>query len=345
MPDYKIKKQVCLGRDPSGKRIRKWFYGRSDADINRQVREYERQMDQIRNPSNITFKGYADKWFATYKAHKAINTQAGYKNAIAKCKAVYNVKLHDLCKTDLQQVINANVEHPETCRKLRMTLEQIFDAALDDGIVAVNPAAKLEIPKKTVGKKRALTAAERKAVKTVKLRDADRLFLDLLYYCGLRRGEALALTRADFDFKGLLLTVNKSIAFNGESPTVKDTKTHTARQVPIPKAKAKAWKRVIGDLPFAPFAGYSRTVFRGMWRRIEAAVNAALGGSGSIKAIHLTPHMLRHDYATRLYYVPGISTKKKASILGHSEKIFLEIYSHMDDGKEVMDTFQAAMDF
>ena len=345
MTNYTIKKQVCLGRDPSGKRIRKWFYGRSDADINRQVREYERQMEQIRKPSNITFRAYADKWFATYKAHKSINTQEGYRNSIAKCSAIYDLKLHDLCKTDLQQVINANIEHPETCRKLRLTLEQIFDAALDDGIIAVNPASKLEVPKKTVEKKRALTAAEREAIKTVKLRDADRLFLDLLYYCGIRRGEALALTRADFDFKGFLLTVNKSIAFNGEKPTVKDTKTHTARQVPIPTAKAKEWGKILDGLPFAPYAGYSKTVFRGMWRRIETAVNAALGGSVSIRAIQLTPHMLRHDYATRLYYVDGISAKKKAAILGHSEKIFLELYSHMDDGKEIMDKFQKAMDF
>ena len=102
-------------------------------------------------------------------------------------------------------------------------------------------------------------------------------------------------------------------------------------------------------MPFGLFTRgsqyYTRSIVRGMWRRIEKAINEELGANGNLKLLHITPHMIRHDYATRLYYVNGISPKKKADILGHSERLFTELYSHLDSEKEVLEQFQNAMNF
>jgi len=346
MTKYRYKKQVCFGTDPiSGKRIRKWVYANSQAELNKKTLELQKQFEYAPNMSDITFETYSKRWLEVYKANKAINTYAGYKYALSKCAAINTIPMKDITKTDLQMVINSNADHPSCCVKIRLALRQVFDAAIDDGIILASPANKLDVPTHKAAEKRSLTTAERKAIKSVKLSVKDRFYLDLLYYCGLRRGEALAVTRSDFDFKTLLLRVNKSIAYNGEVPTVKDTKTHVVRYVPIPRAKSRTWKKYLNELPFSPYSGDSRTVSRQMWKRIEKAINANLGGKDNLKVIHLTPHMIRHDYATRLYYVDGISSKKKSEFLGHSEELFLKLYSHIDSEKEDLKKFQAAMDF
>ncbi len=49
----------------------------------------------------------------------------------------------------------------------------------------------------------------------------------------------------------------------------------------------------------------------------------------------LTAHIFRHDYCTQLcYQVPRISTKMIAKMLGDTEKMVLDVYSHIDEEKE-----------
>lgn len=340
---WKYKKQVALGYDDQGNRLRAWVYGNTLAELNNSINEAKKAV--TRNPSEVTFGRYAQKWLETYKANKSTNTTAMYRSAVDKCAHIRALKMKDIRKTDLQMIINSNYTMPRTCQKIALTLKQIFSAAVEDGIIDSSPAEKLEIPAYKAKEKRSLTNTEREAVKTAELADRDRLFLDLLYYCGLRRGEALALTRSDFDFKHLLLCVNKSIAFDKNTPIMKDTKTHVTRYVPIPEQKAKEWKSILSDMSFDVFEKPTLSCVRRMWERIQKAINVKMCGTCNISVLHLTPHMVRHDYATRLYYVPGISTKKKAEILGHSERLFTELYSHLDDERENMKQFQNAMNW
>lgn len=67
-----------------------------------------------------------------------------------------------------------------------------------------------------------------------------------------------------------------------------------------------------------------------MWQAIVKKLNEAAGGKGDIKPIiGLTPHILRHDYATNLYYA-GVDIKEAQYLLGHSDiKMTLEIYTHL----------------
>ena len=51
----------------------------------------------------------------------------------------------------------------------------------------------------------------------------------------------------------------------------------------------------------------------------------------------MTWYTFRHNAGTRLYYIPGLSNKLKASIMGHTEEIFLSVYSHLDEQNENLD--------
>ena len=61
----------------------------------------------------------------------------------------------------------------------------------------------------------------------------QKAFVYVIYGCGLRRGEALALERSDFDFKAKKLTINKP-AFDENMPYIKSTKSQNGiREFPI----------------------------------------------------------------------------------------------------------------
>ena len=49
----------------------------------------------------------------------------------------------------------------------------------------------------------------------------------------------------------------------------------------------------------------------------------------------LTAHTFRHNYCTELcYQIPTISTKEIARLLGDNEKMVIDVYSHLVEGKE-----------
>lgn len=324
----KICKQIVIGYTAEGKQIRKRIYADGKRELERKIEQIRDEQKRVRHPSSITFGAYAERWLTVYKSNRSINTRKMYRYALNQCEAVYGIPLMDVTRTDLQEVITSLADRPRFCQEVRLTLKQIFNTAIADGIVNTNPANGLQLPRYKPKEKRSLTLEERETIKTTALPDRERLFLDLLYYFGLRRGEALALRRSDFDFERLLLTVDKSIAFDSNRPVLKATKTEKARQVPIPSAF------VLPETDEELFPNITATIFRGMWRKTESALG-----------FDVSPHMIRHDYATRLYYVPGISTKKKAAILGHDEALFLRLYSHIDDQAEDMATFQQQMKF
>ena len=96
----------------------------------------------------------------------------------------------------------------------------------------------------------------------------------------------------------------------------------------------------------------TETAFRRMWDSIITAMNIAAGYNPQAKKFKgekpiqgLTPHIFRHNYCTELCYkVPQISTKKIAQLLGDTEKMVLDVYSHIVEEKEnVKETLEEAL--
>ena len=79
-----------------------------------------------------------------------------------------------------------------------------------------------------------------------------------------------------------------------------------------------------------------------MWDSIVLALNVAAGYKPFVKKertekpiLGLTAHIFRHNYCTELcYQIPAISTKMIARILGDTEKMVLDVYSHIAEQKE-----------
>lgn len=299
--------------------------------------------------SDTLFRDYVDNWFAIYKASVGINTKAMYDNIVNKHikPELGYLPLNKLVRSDVQKLINDNQEHPRTCEQIKMTLVQILNSAIEDKLITENVAKKVTLPKRHKTEKRALTDLEKEAIKKADFTLQEEALVKLLFYFGLRRGEALVLSKSDIDLKKKVLSVNKTVIFDKNTPIIKVGAKSDAgnRNIPIPVSVAPFLREFLRSVDtFYLFPGknteiLSKTQYVKMWQRIVRKMNDAVT-SEQEKLIRaepitgLTAHIFRHNYCTMLYY-SGISQKKAVELMGHSDiKMIMEVYAHLDEEKE-----------
>jgi len=144
----------------------------------------------------------------------------------------------------------------------------------------------------------------------------DRAILELLYSTGIRLSELVGLRRRDFDSHGRVLRVMGKGA--------------KERIVPVGRRAADAVAahlRASGgpERPGAPiFAGSSgrplspRTIQRVVAKHLSAVSEAR----------HLSPHVLRHTFATHMLNA-GADLRAVQEILGHASLSSTQIYTHV----------------
>ena len=146
----------------------------------------------------------------------------------------------------------------------------------------------------------------------------DRALLEVLYSCGLRVGELVALDLDDVDLAERLVTVRTS-------------KNGRFRRLPIGKkaaAAVAAWLAARPQLSDRP----TLALFLGAaGRRLaksaaETIVRAAGERAGLAKRV--TPHVLRHTLAVHLLR-NGASTRHIQEMLGHRHLSSTQVYTHV----------------
>lgn len=339
-----IEKKITLGRDAEGKLIRRNVRGHSKAEIEKKTFEMRQKwlMKSGRPDNEMSFITYARHWYQTTKSMKSISTRKMYENVIEKhlAPALGDLYFDEISLSDLQGILNKNFDKYETCNKIRLTLRQLYEAAMDDDMFMKKAAnvKKLVIPNKTKTERRAFTDEERKAILEADFTDRQRAFVWTLYYTGVRREEALALTASAFDFENKTVTISQTLVLDGNNAIIVQSakSSHSLRDILLPdkyidaiRDYVKSKEGLIFDMPRTPGAPMTDTSFRRFWQTISAKLIAI-----APTAAELTPHYFRHDYATRLYY-SGITMKMAAKILGHADTtMIMKIYAHLDEQKE-----------
>lgn len=280
---------------------------------------------------------------------RELNTRRMYENCIKKHFAhLDNVRIGEITHSHFQEAINRQLEHPRTCQIIYITFNQVCRSAERDRLISPQSlktiCADISLPKYKSSPKRPLTALEKDIIFSADLDTRKSAFLFLLYFCGLRKGEALALTPSDFDWKRKELTINKVIVFDKEKSVDKEypKSDNGVRVVPMPDAliqKIEPFVRFSSGKIFKNTSGapLTKTGYDKMWKSIINSLNVAAGWDGkSDKPIQgLTAHIFRHNYCTELCYkVPEISTKMIAKLLGDDESMVLKVYSHIQEEKE-----------
>lgn len=326
---------IRLGYDPSGKPIQKYFSAQTIKELEQKIFEAKANLaNGMVISDNTTFGDYALKWLTVYKANKSIYTQNMYKTKLKYMDSVKAIPLKKVNRIMIQQIINENAEHPRTCEQILITFKQIFKSAIGDGLVNKSPCTEIEMPRHVPLEKRALTAEEKRRLRSAVLLPEERLMLLVLYGTGCRPGEALALTKSDFDWENGTINISKSAQFNfSRFYKISIPKTNASiRSVIVSESILRGLRRLIDKIPnemiFADSEGcmcakwHYNTMFEHILKK------AGLSGSG------ITMYTLRHNFATECYYA-GVSLKECMRQMGHSSiKMVMEVYAHLDEQKE-----------
>ncbi len=344
--------------DADGRKHRKQLTSKkSSADLEKKVAAFKKEIEEkgaVSKHSGTPFLVYAREWLEISKASKELNTRNMYRRVIEKYfDIIADIPISEIRHSHFQAVINSQIDHPRTCQQIALTFRQIIRYAARNHHIAAGDVSDIiediNIPKYKKPQKRALNAFEKEAIEKAELDPRKRAFLSILYYCGLRRSEAMALHVVDFDWEAPSVSISKVIVFDGNNPVLKPypKSERGIRTVPIPERALPYIKPYVQEQDGYIFHGRDRelmseTAFRRMWGSIMTGLNAAMGynpdakkNRGEKTITELTPHMLRHNYCTELcYQIPKISTKMIARLLGDDERMVLEVYSHIQEEKE-----------
>lgn len=341
--DGRYQKQITLiGAD--GIEIKKRIYARTLSELEaKALKAIEDNKRGMYRNADITVGQYTEKWLDVIRDKCADNTYMSYKYSVQHIRdKIGAIQLGRLKKQDIQTAVDSFKDQPRTAQIFRMTTNRICESAIDDLIISRNPCRGVLLPSYKAKEKRALTRIEIDAIETADLDAEERLFVSLLYYCGLRRGEALALGRGDIDLNRGILTVNHSLAFVGNKGVLKDPKTDKSRRaLPIPAELKKLLQSYEYDLYLFMRNGdfFTHSTYVKMWARILKKLNAAArkretaaGQESGINLIQgLTAHIFRHNYAS-LLYKQNVDVKTAQKLLGHSTiAVTMDIYTHLEE--------------
>lgn len=341
--------KVWDGTYENGKKHRKTLRTKkSSRDLENMVKAFEAEVEQRKHvrQTDITFLEYSRNWKKVYKDQRQNRTKAMYQNIIEKhFVALKGIPMHDIDRIHLQILINNANGKKRTQQQIMLTFKQVLKSAVADHLFPANVMEDIfhntEPVKYVSAEKRPLTDYERKAVFNADFKEQDKIFVYMLYGCGLRRGEALALTIFDFNFRKNEVTINKAHEFVDDKPKQKVPKTINGfRTIPIPDKILPYVKRYVDDLKhggktylFTMRNGQpmTKSSYDKAWIRIIKRMQEV-----STEEINgLTAHVFRHNYCTNLcYQIPTISIKKIAQLMGDTEKVVLEVYNHIILEKE-----------
>lgn len=336
---------VSTGKnDENGHPIRIPVYGTSSRDLERKVGEIKTDISRgtYANDRGFTFGQYSAIWYEAKKGTVKASTAKDYRNIVKNhFGKIDDIRMLDLTKTDIQAQINSE-SSDEIKRRIVITVKQILESAIDDGLVYKNVARGIKQPTLNRKEKDILSDFEKEAIKKCEFTEMEKMFVDILFGCGLRRGEVLALTKKSIDFKRGGISVTHSISYE-EPELIKEPKTKASiRFVPAPRWLMNELKAYIINLDslylfhgsvgqIMPQATYKR-----FWKGIRGKINVAMGGNEHILLTTITPHTFRHNYATMLYY-SGVDVKEAQRLLGHSSiRITLDIYTHLMNDEEAI---------
>lgn len=359
---YKTKKgmlwryQILVGTDTvTGKRKYKTkggFYTKREAKLAADEVEKKMSNPNFLDNENIIFGEVYERWIANYKLtvkeSSFYTVELQYKSKILPI--LRNKKINQITTIECQDLINHWYSIPlKNYKAIFNLITRIFKYAKQLKIVTDDPTSSVIIPKAS----RQFNNLEHS--RNYYTRDELKTFLEyaekhekykiyvlfrLLAFSGIRKGEALALTWNDVDFKKAQITINKTIILVSKVKVTTPKTKSSNRTVFIDKKTVsilREWrlsqKKELLQKGFNALSP-NQLVFPDKNNHyiipttISKMMNRVSEGSN---LHHITVHGLRHTYAT-LAAQGGMSVKQLQAQLGHSKvEITLDVYTSITD--------------
>ena len=304
----------------------------------------------------LTLDEYAGTWFETKKYEIQKTTHSKY--CILYRSYIQpefgSDHLSDITRERVQSFINTLAEHPykqETIKATKALLSSMLKLAVADDYIYKNPCDVVKLPKVSKKKKRPATQSE--YMRLLEVSKDHRLWIAIpfLFRTGVRRGELLALTWEDIDFKRRLIHINKEYTVeNGSGKAfLRDTTKTLAgiRDIPIFPDLYRALKRYRehegkGTRYVLSQLRDDKMVHPQVFYRLfkDWVYDADVSDD-------ITPHSARHYFAVTLLKA-GVSPEVVRKLLGHSDlSTTLDVYCYDNElhDSDIDEVLKAMRDF
>ena len=361
--DNRIMLSVELGHDEQGRRRRKYFYGATRLEAERKRDEYLETVKGKRPRADMTLSQWIDSYLQIYPsgANPLYSSQHAvpYNHLRA---ALGERQLSAIRESDLQAFVNSlSGKSQSTISKQILTIKKVFAKARKNKLLDEDPSEDLIAPRAVKGTHRALTKDEVRLI--LRYWDApgnySGLWMMIMLFAGLRRGEMMALDWSCIDMTQRTLTVRQTAVIVGNKAVIEQRTKSAAgvRIVPIVEPLYQALLSVPesrrNGLVCLSANGKPLTesaVSRGLERFLgivnRAACGEPLNQPGRRTDLRPLPapllsfryHDLRHTYCTMLYD-SGVDVKSAAYLMGHADvTVTMKIYTHLSESKQANST-------
>lgn len=352
--------QIYIGLDPlTGKELRTTrskFKTKKEAELALARLKLEIANGQYKKVQAETYREVYELWVKVYEKtveeSTFVKTTGIFRNHILPAMGDYKIdKINvDICQRHVDKWLEKLVNGDKT--KSYASLVMRF--AMKRGYIEKNPFDLVDLPHKS---KRRVTSTEKDKFYTKEqlrefLNAAEKhpnykvyTFFRLLAYSGMRKGEALALTWEDIDFKNSEISINKALGQGkGQKLYAKSTKTGMTRTIKMDEATMvilKEWKKqqrqaylMLGYNPLTKeqlIFSNTRNSFiqptktndwlKSIWRTTDLP--------------YVSTHAFRHTHCSLLLEA-GEQISVVQERLGHSDvKTTLDIYTHVTKNARV----------
>ena len=306
--------------------------------------ESERQFlinftNQIEN-KNMTFKELINAYLGFQKDKVKISTFQNYNKYLKSIKKLENIKLINFNITQFNQwkeeINNTtySIKYKNNIYKFLKSLLNHAEKYYDFDFKKIkNKMTGFSNPNELKKEMLFFTYDEFQKFIKEETEIKYKVYFEMLYYCGLRKGEANALTWNDINLEKKEVFINKNITLKikGEKYVITPPKTKSSiRTIPIPKILINDLKLLLDEQ--IKFINYSKDwfVFGGISPLKDTTVDMKKNKNcqkANLKQIRI--HDFRHSCASLLIN-SGASIALVAKYLGHSNiSTTLNTYTHM----------------
>ena len=331
--DGRYEGRVLLGKDESGKRIYKSFYGKTAVEVELKLSAISGHDYEI---TDLTVKDIILEYLTAIKPQIKESTWANYRMKSEKhiIPVLGNIQCCMLNVTDIHNFIDLKKRQKLSSRYIAdvlVLLKSVFRYASKLHNFQ-NPLENYKIPRSAKCDVAILSKPEQERLIRYIHNDYRYLGITIALYTGMRIGEICAMQWADIDFENSIIHVRKTLqripTFDKHRKSkivITEPKSASSmRDIPIPKCLIQLFRRYRNDDDVFVISGKRKPVeCRTLQYRFANALNNA-----NLPSVHF--HSLRHAFATNCITL-GFDVKTLSELLGHSSvEITMNRYVHSD---------------
>ncbi len=308
----------------------------------REAQAWEReQLNKMGSDLDMTFKSFVEHYTEDMRVRIKENTWATKEHIIESKLMPYFGKLK-MCNITAQQIIswqnemmnykdeNGKGYSPVYLKTIHNQLSAIFNHAAKYYNLKENPCVKAGSMGKKKNREMLFWTKEEYMKFSEAVMDKPISFyaFEVLYWTGIREGELLALTPADFDFEKYTMTINKSFQHLNGRDLITTPKTEKSnRVIRIPKFLAEEMQEYLKSLyNIQPQDRMFPITKSYLYREMQRGSKES-----GVKRIRI--HDIRHSHVSHLIDL-GFSPTAIADRVGHESIDITLNYAHLFPSKQ-----------